>query len=116
AQFAFKLGAQPDGADSVTLVVSAAETWLARGKEAVADAVVAQYRRQFDVPRAATIDVASVRADRRATFRCTAGVVRPGREVAPGLQAAADWVDGPYPATLEAAVLAGEAAAHALQG
>ena len=32
----------------------------------------------------------------------------------PGLQAAADYVAGPYPATLEAAVLAGEAAALAL--
>jgi len=54
-----------------------------------------------------------VRADKRATFRCTAGVVRPPRDILPGLQAAADWVAGPYPATLEAAVLAGEAAARA---
>jgi len=114
AQFAFKLGDQPQGADRVTLVVSAAGEWLARGKDAVADAAVAQYRRLFALASDAPVAVASVRADRRATFRCTAGVARPGREVAPGLQAAADWVAGPYPATLEAAVLAGEAAARAL--
>jgi len=56
----------------------------------------------------------SVRSDKRATFRCAADVVRPAMRVAPGLLAAADYVAGPYPATLEAAVLAGEAAAAAL--
>jgi hypothetical protein len=34
-------------------------------------------------------------------------------DILPGLRAAADYVAGPYPATLEAAVLAGEAAALA---
>jgi hypothetical protein len=34
--------------------------------------------------------------------------------VAPGLAAAGDYVDGPYPATLEAAVRSGEAAVAAL--
>ena len=33
---------------------------------------------------------------------------------APGLVAVGDYVDGPYPATLEGAVRAGLAAAHAL--
>jgi predicted NAD/FAD-dependent oxidoreductase len=37
-------------------------------------------------------------------------------DIAPGLRAAGDWVAGPYPATLEAAVLAGEAAARASGG
>ncbi len=114
AQFAFKLGEQPAGGDRVTLVVSAAETWLAHGKDVVADAAVAQYRRLFKLAPGDAVTVASVRADRRATFRCSAGVARPSRAIAPGLQAAADWVAGPYPATLEAAVLAGEAAANAL--
>jgi hypothetical protein len=35
-------------------------------------------------------------------------------EILPGLHAAADFVAGPYPATLEAAVMAGEAAALTL--
>jgi hypothetical protein len=94
--------------------VSAAGTWLARGSDAVAAAAVAQYREAFGLRADDAVDVTSVRADKRATFRCTAGVVRPARDILPGLRAAADYVAGPYPATLEAAVLAGEAAAVAL--
>jgi squalene-associated FAD-dependent desaturase len=114
AQFAFKLGEQPGGHDRVTLVVSAAGRWLERGSDAVAAACAAQYRQVFGI--ADGVAVASVRTDRRATFRCTAGVVRPGMEILPGLRAAADYVAGPYPATLEAAVRAGEAAATAAEG
>ena len=110
AQFAFKLGEQPADVDRVTLVVSAAGRWLARGSDAVVAAAVAQYREAFGVARDEAVDVASVRADKRATFRCTAGVVRPAMDILPGLRAAADYVAGPYPATLEAAVLAGETA------
>ena len=114
AQFAFKLGEQAGGMDRVTLVVSAAGGWLARGADAVAAAAIAQYRRTFAIGDDAAIRLDSVRADKRATFRCTAGVVRPPRAILPGLHAAADYVEGPYPATLEAAVQAGEAAAQAL--
>jgi predicted NAD/FAD-dependent oxidoreductase len=114
AQFAFKLGEQPAHADRVTLVVSAAGRWLERGSDAVAAAAVQQYRRGFGVRDSEPVELASVRADKRATFRCSAGVVRPRSEILPGLHAAADYVAGPYPATLEAAVLAGEAAAFAL--
>jgi squalene-associated FAD-dependent desaturase len=116
AQFAFKLGEQPAGADRVTLVVSAAGRWLERGADAVAAAAVAQYRRGFGIADDDVVTLASVRADKRATFRCTAGVVRPAMDILPGLRAAADWVAGPYPATLESAVLAGEAAARAADG
>jgi squalene-associated FAD-dependent desaturase len=113
AQFAFKLGDQAGDVDRVTLVVSAAGRWLERGGDTLAAAAVAQYRRVLRVADDQPVTLASVRADKRATFRCTAGVVRPPRDILPGLQAAADWVAGPYPATLEAAVLAGEAAARA---
>ena len=116
AQFAFRLGDQPAGADRVTLVVSAAGRWLERGSDAVAVAAVAQYRRAFGIAPGETIALASVRTDKRATFRCTAGVVRPAMDILPGLRAAGDWVAGPYPATLEAAVMAGEAAARASAG
>jgi monoamine oxidase len=53
-------------------------------------------------------------AEKRATFRCTPGLVRPTMQIAPGLLAAGDHVAGPYPATLEGAVRSGQAAAHAL--
>ena len=115
AQFAFKLGEQPADIDRVTLVVSAAGRWLARGGDAVAAAAIAQYRRAFAIGMDEAIGLVGIRADRRATFRCSACVVRPGMDILPGLRAAADYVAGPYPATLESAVRAGEAAAFALR-
>ena len=114
AQFAFRLGEQSADLDRVTLVVSAAGPWLQRGSDAVAAAAISQYRRTFAIRDDEAVDLVSVRADKRATFRCTAGVVRPPMDVLPGLRAAGDYVAGPYPATLESAVMAGEAAAAAL--
>lgn len=52
--------------------------------------------------------------EKRATFACMPGLQRPGMVIAPGLLACGDYVDGPYPATLEGAVLSGSAAARAL--
>jgi hydroxysqualene dehydroxylase len=52
--------------------------------------------------------------EKRATFACTPGLVRPAQRIAPGLIAAGDYVDGPYPATLEGAVRSGLAAAVCL--
>ena len=49
--------------------------------------------------------------EKRATFACTPGLQRPGMQVLPGLTACGDYVDGPYPATLEGAVLSGTAVA-----
>ncbi|QNP50617.1 hydroxysqualene dehydroxylase HpnE [Diaphorobacter aerolatus] len=52
--------------------------------------------------------------EKRATFACTPGLQRPAMQIAPGLLACGDYVTGPYPATLEGAVLNGTAAATAL--
>ncbi|WP_345944640.1 hydroxysqualene dehydroxylase HpnE [Variovorax sp. dw_954] len=52
--------------------------------------------------------------DKRATFACTPGLERPAMAIAPGLRACGDYVEGPYPATLEGAVLAAIAAVSAL--
>ncbi|QIL83660.1 desaturase [Diaphorobacter sp. HDW4A] len=49
--------------------------------------------------------------EKRATFACTPGLKRPAMQIAPGLLACGDYVAGPYPATLEGAVLNGSAAA-----
>jgi squalene-associated FAD-dependent desaturase len=42
--------------------------------------------------------------EKRATFACTPGLQRPGIRLAPGLLACGDYVQGPYPATIEGAV------------
>ena len=52
--------------------------------------------------------------EKRATFACTPALQRPGMELGHGLWACGDYVDGPYPATLEGAVRSGIAAADAL--
>ena len=52
--------------------------------------------------------------EKRATFACTPALRRPGAAIAPGLWACGDYVDGPYPATLEGAVRSGVAAALSL--
>ncbi len=54
--------------------------------------------------------------EKRATFACTPGLRRPPQCIAPGLLACGDYVDGPDPATLEAAVRSGIAAALSIAG
>jgi hydroxysqualene dehydroxylase len=44
------------------------------------------------------------------------GLRRPPMAIAPGLWACGDYVEGPYPATLEGAVRSGVSAARALAG
>jgi predicted NAD/FAD-binding protein len=52
--------------------------------------------------------------EKRATFACVPGLRRPPPAIAAGLWACGDYVEGPYPATLEGAVRAGVAVARQL--
>ncbi len=45
--------------------------------------------------------------EKHATFACTPQLQRPPQRIAPGLFAVGDYVEGPYPATLEGAVRSG---------
>jgi hydroxysqualene dehydroxylase len=63
--------------------------------------VLEQARRQLDLP---SLQVIQTVVEKRATFACTPGLLRPTQSIAEGLQAAGDYVQGPYPATLEGAV------------
>jgi hypothetical protein len=53
--------------------------------------------------------------EKRATFACTPGLQRPSIQIAPGLLACGDYVEGPYPATLEGAVRSAITAVIALK-
>lgn len=115
AQFAFDLQAVglpwPGG---VSLVSSDAGPWLAQGLPTLEAAALRQALSLPGVSATHTMVVRSV-AERRATFRCSAGLTRPGAQAARAhgaLWVAGDYVDGPYPSTLEGAVRAGVAAAH----
>ena len=46
--------------------------------------------------------------DRHATFACTPGLQRPPAQIRDHLWACGDYVQGPYPATLEGAVRSGQ--------
>ena len=112
AQFAFDHGAIGATPGLFAFVVSGARRWVDAGLDTAGAAVLQQARTAFAPgtwPTPPT--VLRVLADKRATFRCTPGLRRPPAQVAGRLAAAGDYVDGPYPATLEGAVRAGEAAA-----
>jgi predicted NAD/FAD-dependent oxidoreductase len=117
AQFAFDHGALGGEPGRFAFVVSGARDWVDAGLTATADAVLRQAREAFPAatwPTPPTL--LHVLAEKRATFRCTPALDRPPATVAPGLAAAGDHVEGPYPATLEGAVRAGEAAVTLLLG
>lgn len=116
AQFVFDHGALGGPMGIFAFVVSGARAWVDLGLEATSQAVLRQAMRAFTAgtwPSAPT--VLRVMAEKRATFCCTPGLRRPGAQIAYSLVAAGDYVEGPYPATLEGAVRSGEAALRLLQ-
>ena len=60
------------------------------------------------------VQVLQTIVEKRATFACTPGLQRPGMQLSPTLLACGDYVEGPYPATLEGAVRSGLAAARCI--
>lgn len=50
------------------------------------------------------LQAATTIVEKRATFACTPGLARPGTRIAPGLSACGEYVEGPYPGTIEGAV------------
>ena len=102
----------PDGL--LAGVVSAAGTELSR--EEIALRAHQDIERLFaaDSARLPAPKWAQVITEKRATFACTPALQRPPMAVAPGLWACGDYIDGPYPATLEGAVRSGCAVAQML--
>lgn len=98
----------------LAFVVSGAAPWVERGLPATIEAVQAQAQRQLGAA-ATSWPCVHAATEKRATFACRPALRRPPARIAPGLYAAGDYVDGPYPATLEGAVRSGLAAAEALE-
>lgn len=112
AQFAFDLGQLAQRPGLFSFVISGAAPWVARGLEATGNATLAQARRVLTwhtPPR-----LHRVLSEKRATFACTPGLQRPPAALLPRLVAAGDYLEGPYPATLEGAVMSGLAAARSV--
>ncbi|MGJ7543819.1 hydroxysqualene dehydroxylase HpnE [Variovorax sp. LT1R16] len=105
AQFAFDRGQLGGPHGLLALVVSASD----QPRELLAPQVLAQAATQLGQTR---LRIVQTVVEKRATFACTPGLARPTMQIAPGLAACGDYLDGPYPATLEAAVRSGLATAQ----
>jgi squalene-associated FAD-dependent desaturase len=112
-QFAFDRGQLDPGQDGLlAVVVSAAAEASALPQETLAAAVAAQLAAAFGDPSLAAPLWSRTITEKRATFACTPGLARPANATGlAGLALAGDYTAGEYPATLEAAVRSGAAAA-----
>jgi squalene-associated FAD-dependent desaturase len=106
AQFVFDRGQLEGPAGLLAFVVSAS----AGSREELQAAVLAQAAVQLAPMGFGDLQPVQTVVEKQATFACTPGLLRPAQAIAPGLLAAGDYVDGPYPATLEGAVRSGWAA------
>ncbi|MCG2584665.1 hydroxysqualene dehydroxylase HpnE [Massilia sp. TS11] len=113
-QFVFDRGQLHEKqAGLLAVVVSAASEAAALPQPALAEAVAHQLAEDLGMPALRQPEWHQVITEKRATFACTPGLVRPPNATsAPGLALAGDYTDGPYPATLEGAVRSGRAAAR----
>lgn len=109
AQFAFDRGRLGGPAGLIALVISASDA-LPLDRATLQAQTLAQARQQLDLPGLVALRTV---VEKRATFACTPDVQRPAAHVAPRLWACGDYVEGPYPATLEGAVRSGLEVAQA---
>lgn len=112
-QFVFDRG-QLDAAQAglLAVVVSAAGEAARLDQDALATMIAAQLAADLRRPDLGAPRWSRVITEKRATFSCTPGLVRPGNDSSlPGLALAGDYTASDYPATLETAVQSGLAAA-----
>ena len=107
AQFVFDRGQLGGPIGLLAFVVSAS----VGDKAGITAQVLAQATTQLGLTHLQAVQTI---VEKRATFACTPGLQRPGINIAPGLLACGDYIDGPYPATLEGAVRSGLAAVRQL--
>jgi uncharacterized protein with NAD-binding domain and iron-sulfur cluster len=99
----------------MAVVISASGAAAESGQDALAAAIAAQLVRVLGRPEFGAPTWSRVITEKRATFACTPGLVRPGNKTGlAGLVLAGDYTASDYPATLESAVRSGSAAARAI--
>jgi squalene-associated FAD-dependent desaturase len=106
AQFVFDRGQLGGPPGLLAFVISASSG----ERDALQASVLAQARAQLGCE----LQPIQTVVEKRAAFACTPGLQRPAMQIAPGLFACADYVDGPYPSTLEGAVRSGAGAVRLL--
>ncbi|CAM4059251.1 hydroxysqualene dehydroxylase HpnE [Kerstersia similis] len=109
----------------ISIVGSVAGPYLARGRDALAQAMDAQWRAQWQARTARAVTqppppdtcARALIVEKRATFAARPGLFRPGATSPwPRLYLAGDWTDTGYPGVLEGAVRSGQEAARRLLG
>ncbi|ENO90310.1 hydroxysqualene dehydroxylase HpnE [Thauera linaloolentis] len=114
AQWAFDRGQLGGPEGLVACVISASGPHEALARDELILAVHAQLERQLG-RRLPAPEWSQVIVEKRATIACRPGIFRPGmRTPLHGLWLAGDYLDSPYPATLESAVRSGTACASAI--
>jgi predicted NAD/FAD-dependent oxidoreductase len=84
----------------LALVVSASQG----DRQATTEAVLRQARDQLGLQQTQALMTV---VEKRAAFACFPGLRRPPAQLGNNLVACGDYIDGPYPATLEGAVQSG---------
>ncbi|CDG83014.1 flavin containing amine oxidoreductase family protein [Janthinobacterium agaricidamnosum NBRC 102515 = DSM 9628] len=115
-QFVFDRG-QLDASQAglLAVVISASGAAAEQGQALLAEAVAVQLAVAFQRPELGQPSWFQVITEKRATFACAPGLSRPANASGwPGLALAGDYTSSDYPATIEAAVRSGLAAAHCL--
>ncbi|MQA37201.1 hydroxysqualene dehydroxylase HpnE [Rugamonas aquatica] len=117
-QFVFDRGQLDAGqAGLLAVVISASGSAAAQSQDLLAEAVAVQLAVAFQRPELGRPQWFKVITEKRATYACTPGLLRPSNDSGlPGLAIAGDYTAGDYPATLESAVRSGVAAAALLKG
>jgi len=113
AQFVFDRGRLGGEAGLLGFVISGASAWVERGMAATEQATLAQARTALKRHLRGPLEIVRTVTEKRATFACTPQLARPPMTALPDLLVCGDYIEGPYPATLEGAVRSGVAAAHA---
>ena len=108
AQFVFDRGQLNGPQGLLAFVVSASNS----SREALQTAVLQQAYSQLAPLGVPLLQPIQTVVEKHATFACTPALKRPLQHIAQGLLAAGDYVEGPYPATLEGAVRSGWAAGN----
>jgi hydroxysqualene dehydroxylase len=106
AQFVFDRGQLGGPKGLLAFVVSASSTERL--------ALQAQVLQQARNAMGLNLQAIQTVVEKRATFACTPALVRPSQAIAPGLLAVGDYVEGPYPATLEGSVRSAQRAVRTL--
>ena len=104
AQFVLDRGQLGGPRGLLAFVISGARPWVDAGREATLAATMWQASRSLGHLLEGVPQPRLLVTEKRATFRCVPGLERPPMRIAPGLLAAGDHIQGPYPATLEGAV------------